>query len=63
MGKLTIKTIALVAHDNRKIDMIDWIKYNWTELVKHRLVCTGTTGRLVYEAIDEKCIEYNAVPQ
>lgn len=62
MSKLKLKTIALVAHDNRKKDMIDWVEYNWKELSKHKLVCTGTTGRLVNEAMDKKCIEYNAVP-
>ena len=62
MSKLKLKTIALVAHDNRKKDMINWVEYNWKELSKHKLVCTGTTGRLVNEAMDKKCIEYNAVP-
>lgn len=62
MSKLKLKTIALVAHDNRKKDMIDWVEYNWKELAKHRLVCTGTTGRLVNEAMDKKCIVSNAVP-
>jgi methylglyoxal synthase len=45
------KRIALVAHDNRKRDMVEWVEYNWQTLVKHRLTCTGTTGRLVEEAI------------
>ena len=41
------KTIALVAHDNRKKDMIEWVTWNWKELAPHRLACTGTTGNLV----------------
>lgn len=45
------KTIALVAHDNRKGDMIEWVEWNWQKLLKHKLVCTGTTGRLVDEAL------------
>jgi len=48
------KRIALVAHDNRKKDMVEWVEYNWQTLIKHRLVCTGTTGRLVEEAIVAK---------
>ncbi|MBN1184745.1 MAG: methylglyoxal synthase [Bacteroidales bacterium] len=46
-----IKTIALVAHDNRKKDLIEWVEWNWEVLASHKLVCTGTTGRLVEEAL------------
>lgn len=45
------KTIALVAHDNRKEDLIEWVKWNWESLYKHNLVCTGTTGKKVEEAL------------
>jgi methylglyoxal synthase len=62
MDKLKSKTIALVAHDNRKKDMIDWVEYNWKELAKHRLVCTGTTGSLVNEAMEQKCMENQVIP-
>lgn len=46
------KTIALVAHDNKKPDLIEWAIYNKTTLAKHNLIATGTTGRLVEEALD-----------
>jgi methylglyoxal synthase len=49
-----LKNIALVAHDNRKKDLIDWIEYNVELLVDHELTCTGTTGRLVEAAIRDK---------
>ena len=45
------KTIALVAHDNRKKDLIEWVSWNHAILAEHKLVCTGTTGRLVEEAL------------
>lgn len=45
------KTIALVAHDNRKQDLIEWAEFNADTLTKHRLVCTGTTGGLVEKAL------------
>ena len=48
------KRIALVAHDNMKHDLIQWVEYNQGTLLKHSLVCTGTTGRLVEEAIRSK---------
>lgn len=43
--------IALVAHDQRKADMVDWVIFNSDFLVQHHLVCTGTTGMLVREAL------------
>ncbi len=49
-----IKNIALVAHDNRKADLMEWVQYNYETLLQHKMVCTGTTGRLVEETINEK---------
>ncbi len=54
----TIKTIGLVAHDNRKKDLIEWVEWNCNELVNHELVCTGTTGRLVEEALENKAADH-----
>jgi len=51
------KKVALVAHDNRKRDLKEWIEYNYRTLVRHDLVCTGTTGRLVEETIRRKLEE------
>ncbi len=54
MKKTKVKTIALVAHDNRKSDMIEWVEWNWEKLMKHKLICTGTTGKLVEETLSKK---------
>ena len=43
------KRIALVAHDNMKDEMLEWVAHHRTELSNHVLVGTGTTGRLVQE--------------
>lgn len=43
-------TIALVAHDNRKAEIVEWAVHNARFLSKHHLVCTGTTGQLIREA-------------
>ncbi|NOY95509.1 MAG: methylglyoxal synthase [Chlorobi bacterium] len=56
------KTIGLVAHDNRKKDIIEWASWNWKELAPHNLVCTGTTGKLIDEVIRLKCEENNSIP-
>lgn len=47
-------TIALVAHDSRKVDMVDWAVFNAAVLSQHKLVCTGTTGGLIKNALQEK---------
>lgn len=44
------KRVALVAHDGRKKDLLDWVKFNKTTLSKHFLFGTGTTGKLITEA-------------
>ncbi|MDY3979585.1 MAG: methylglyoxal synthase [Tidjanibacter sp.] len=46
--------IALVAHDKTKPELLDWVKYNADRLKNHRLICTGTTGRLVRELFDRE---------
>jgi methylglyoxal synthase len=51
------KNIALVAHDHRKKDMVEWVEWNYHTLLRHNIICTGTTGRLVEEAIKRKCAE------
>lgn len=48
------KNIALVAHDNRKKDLIEWVEWNYSSLMKHKLVCTGTTGKMVEDALKRK---------
>ncbi len=47
------KKIALIAHDNKKKDLIEWAVHNKKELSKHSLVATGTTGKLIEEALDQ----------
>lgn len=45
------KTIALIAHDARKADMVEWVKYNSDTLLKNIMVCTGTTGKLIEDTL------------
>ena len=53
------KTLALVAHDNRKQDMIEWVEWNYKLLLNHKLVCTGTTGSLIEKALAKKIVKEN----
>lgn len=54
------KNIGLVAHDNRKKDLIEWIEWNYLTIVEHNLICTGTTGKLVEETLEKKGINKSA---
>jgi methylglyoxal synthase len=45
------KHIALVAHDHKKADLIDWAYYNRKLLIQHELISTGTTGKLLEEKL------------
>ena len=47
VGMTSRKRIALIAHDNRKDDMLEWARYNRGSLSRHELFATGTTGTLV----------------
>jgi methylglyoxal synthase len=46
------KRIGLVAHDNKKQDMIEWARYNRGMLEAHDLVATGTTGNMLRRELD-----------
>jgi methylglyoxal synthase len=46
------KTIALIAHDRRKQDMVNWVEHNATTLINNKLVCTGTTGKLIQNILE-----------
>jgi methylglyoxal synthase len=49
-----IKRIALVAHDNRKKDLIEWAEWNYEVLIHHKLISTGTTGRLLEKSVNKR---------
>ncbi len=48
------KTIALVAHDNRKKDLAEWVSFNAGSLMKTKMVCTGTTGKMIEKILKEE---------
>lgn len=65
MGSYVIgkqKKIALIAHDNRKEELIDWVKNNSQSLSKHFLCGTGTTSRLISEATGLPVKAYKSGP-
>lgn len=55
------KRIALVAHDSCKREMVDWVEANKSILALHEIIATGTTGRLVEEALNNDVPESEKV--
>ena len=47
-------TVALVAHDNMKRDLAEWVDWNCDILMRYKLVCTGTTGRMVAQTLADR---------
>ena len=56
------KNIALIAHDGKKHELIDWCKENAEVLKKHFLCGTGTTARMITDATDLPVRGYNSGP-
>jgi len=56
------KRVALVAHDHKKADLIEWAVYNKKVLIQHDLVATGTTGRLLQEQLDHPVKQFLSGP-
>ncbi len=54
MENKVVRKIGLVAHDAMKKDMIEWVLYNSEHLKGHKFYCTGTTGTLIKQALQEK---------
>jgi methylglyoxal synthase len=56
------KRIAMVAHDNKKQELIEWAVYNKTVLAKHQLFATGTTGLLLENSLDQSVTKFLSGP-
>lgn len=56
------KRIALIAHDNKKAELIEWAIYNKTALSQHRLFATGSTGKMLENALDQTITKYMSGP-
>ncbi|MBK8429109.1 MAG: methylglyoxal synthase [Lewinellaceae bacterium] len=56
------KRIALVAHDHKKKDLIEWAVHNKEQLQKHQLFATGTTGKLLEKALDVHVTQFLSGP-
>ncbi len=56
------KRIALVAHDHKKQDLMEWAHYNRELLVRHELCATGTTGSLLEKTLETEVLKLQSGP-
>lgn len=56
------KKIALVAHDHKKQDLLDWARYNRHVLAQHEVCSTGTTGKLLEKELGIEVTKYQSGP-
>ena len=56
------KNIALIAHDHRKLDLLDWAEYNRDKLADHNLFGTGTTGSMAAERLNLPVYTFKSGP-
>jgi len=56
------KNIALVAHDNKKRDLLEWAVYNRDTLAKHKIYATGTTGKFLKQKLGIEIIRLESGP-
>lgn len=56
------KRIALVAHDHKKKDLMEWARFNRGLLLRHELCATGTTGSLLEETLGTSVLKLQSGP-
>jgi len=56
------KRIALVAHDNKKDDLLEWARFNEESLAQHVVYATGTTGKLLEQALNIDIVTLQSGP-
>lgn len=56
------KKIALIAHDHKKQDLVEWARFNKVLLSNHELYATGTTGMLLEEVLGVPIMKFQSGP-
>lgn len=56
------KRVALIAHDNKKEDLIEWVAHNKNKMMQFDLYATGTTGRTIEEKLQQKVTQLQSGP-
>ena len=56
------KKIALIAHDHKKPDLLEWVRFNRGTLLQHDLFATGTTGKVLEQELGTKVTIFESGP-
>src|SRR4030065_2787210 len=56
------KKIALIAHDHKKSDLLEWVRFNKGTLLQHELFATGTTGKVLEKELGSKITIFESGP-
>lgn len=56
------KSIALIAHDNKKEELLEWAKFNRGTLARHKLYATGTTGEILERELGLPIVKLESGP-
>jgi methylglyoxal synthase len=56
------KKIALIAHDHKKEDLLEWVRFNKGTLLQHELFATGTTGKILEKELGSKITTFESGP-
>jgi methylglyoxal synthase len=56
------KNIVLIAHDNKKDELLEWVEFNNDALSNHNLFGTGTTGKLIEERVESRITKFKSGP-
>jgi methylglyoxal synthase len=56
------KRVALIAHDNKKKELVEWVEFNKERMLKCDLFATGTTGKLIEEKLKQKVVKLQSGP-
>jgi methylglyoxal synthase len=56
------KRIALIAHDHKKTDLLEWVRFNKDTLLQHDLFATGTTGKVLEQELGSKITIFESGP-
>ncbi|MGQ9622235.1 MAG: methylglyoxal synthase [Candidatus Caldatribacteriaceae bacterium] len=59
---LTQKSTALIAHDNKKGELLEWAKFNKGTLIQHKLYATGTTGEVLEKELGFPVVQLESGP-
>ena len=56
------KKIALIAHDSKKQDLVEWARFNRDILAQHMVYATGTTGRMLEQVLEVEITKLQSGP-